>query len=98
MAIVWPSVNRRMCSWQVVVPASGPCGDAVDHAAAGAADAFAAVRVERNRVLALADQLFVDDVEHFQERHVGRDVLGDVVDQSARLILRRLPPDSSSDS
>ena len=35
-------------------------------------------------VLALLDQPFVDDVEHLEERHVGRDVVGRVVDEAAR--------------
>ena len=48
--------------------------DAVDQEPAGAADPFAAVRVERDRILALRDQPFVDDVEHLEKRHVGRDV------------------------
>ncbi len=26
MVIVSPSLKRRMCSWQTVVPRSGPCG------------------------------------------------------------------------
>ena len=64
--------------------AIGPVRDAVDHQAAHAADAFAAVRVERDRVLALLDQPFVHDVEHLEKRHVGRDVVGRVVDQPAR--------------
>jgi hypothetical protein len=59
----------------------GAVGDAAHHEAAGAADAFAAVRIERDRVLALRDEPFVDDVEHLEERHVGRDVLGRVVDE-----------------
>ena len=42
-----------MCSWHVAVPRSGPCGTAVDHHPARAADAFAAVVVERDRLLAV---------------------------------------------
>ena len=53
---VSPSLNRRMCSWHTVVPRIRPVRDAVDQEAAGAADALAAVRVERDRVLALRDQ------------------------------------------
>jgi hypothetical protein len=37
-----------------------------------------AVVVERDRVVPVEDQLLVQDVEHLQERRVGRDVL-DVV-------------------
>ena len=43
---------------------------AVDHHAAHAADAFAAIVVEGDRLLALLDQALVDDVEHLEERHV----------------------------
>jgi hypothetical protein len=53
----------------------GPCGDAVDHQRAGAADALAAVVVEGDRLLALRDQPLVEHVEHLEERHVGRDVV-----------------------
>ena len=43
----------------------------IDHHSARAADAFPAVVFERYGVLARFDQLFVDHVEHLQERHVG---------------------------
>ena len=45
--------------------------DAVDQESAGAADSFAAVGVERDRVVALRDERFVDDIQHLEERHVG---------------------------
>ncbi len=51
-------------------------GRAVDHHAAGAADALAAVVLEGHRLLAAGDQLLVQEVEHLEERHV----LGDVVE------------------
>ena len=63
-----------MWSWQTVVPRIGPVRDAVDQEPARAADALAAVRVERDRIVALRDQPLVDDVEHLEKRHVGRDV------------------------
>ena len=72
---VSPSLKLRMWSWQAVVRSRGPCGAAVDDDAAGAADALAAVVVERDRLLALRDQALVDDVEHLEERHVGADVV-----------------------
>ena len=40
-----------------------------------AADAFAAVVLERDRLFALLDQVFVEHVEHLQERHVRVDVV-----------------------
>jgi erythromycin esterase-like protein len=45
-----PSWNLRMCSWHVAVPISGRAGLAVDHHPARAADALAAVVVERDRL------------------------------------------------
>ena len=45
-----------MCSWQTVVPRIRAVRHAVDQEPAGAADALAAVRVERDRILALRDQ------------------------------------------
>ena len=49
-------------------------GFAVDHKAAHAADAFAAIVVEGDGVFALGDEGFVEDVEHFEERHMLVDV------------------------
>ena len=46
-------LELRMWSWQAVVARAGAVGRAVDHHAAGAADALAAVVVEGDRVLAL---------------------------------------------
>jgi hypothetical protein len=63
-----------MCSWQVAVPA-GAVRLAVDHAAAAAADALAAVVVEGDRLLVLLDELLVDVVEHLEEGHVVGDVV-----------------------
>ena len=61
---------------------------AVDHAAAHAADAFAAIVVERHRLLALRDQVLVEHVEHLQERHVLVDVR-DFVAHHAAGVARR---------
>ena len=55
-------------------------GHAVDQETARPADALAAIVVEGDRLFAAADQLFVQDVEHLQERHVGGhplDLVGD---------------------
>ena len=70
----------------------GAVRDTVDHAATGAADPFTTVRVERNRFLTLADEPLVDDIEHLEERHVWRDVVGLVLDQPPRGFWCRLPP------
>ena len=50
--------------------------DAIDHQTAHAADAFTAVAVEGDGILALESQPLVQHVQHLQEGHV----LGDVVD------------------
>jgi hypothetical protein len=47
---------------------------AVDHHAAHAADALAAVVVERDRLLAVERSALVEHVEHLEERHVRGDV------------------------
>ena len=47
---------------------------AVDVQRAHAADPFAAVVVECHGLLALVDQVVIQDVEHLEERGVGRDV------------------------
>ncbi len=52
--------------------------DAVDGEGAGAADAFAAIVVEVDWLLALFDQTLVDDVEHFEKGGFRRNVGGRV--------------------
>src|SRR5690606_32438340 len=68
---------------------------AVDHHAAAAADALAAVVLERDRLLALLDEALVDRVEHLEERHVRADAPGlfGVGDHLAGLVGTRLAPD-----
>ena len=83
MVIVSPFLKRRMWTWQVGGAAVRAVRDAVDHQAAAAADAFAAVGVERDRILAFLDELFVDDIQHLEERHVGMHVVGGVVYEPA---------------
>jgi hypothetical protein len=53
----------------------GAVGLTVDHERAHAADALAAVVIERDGLLARADQVFVHDVEHLEEALIGRDAL-----------------------
>ena len=74
IVIVSPSLNLRMWSWHTVPPRIRPVRHAVHHEPARAADALAAVGIERNRILAGANQRVVDDVEHLEERHVGTHV------------------------
>ena len=70
-----------------------PVGDAVDHEAARATDALAAVAVEDDRVLAAADQVLVDHVQHLEERHVLVDVARLVGLEAAGVIRAFLSPD-----
>ena len=67
--------------------------DAVDHHPARAADPLAAVVLERDWLLATPDQLFVDHVEHFEERHIGADMVGLVCDHLAGCLGILLSPD-----
>jgi hypothetical protein len=70
----------------------GPVRRAVDEEAAHAADALAAVVVERHRLLALRDEILVQDVQHLEEGHVlvGVDL---VPHEAARVLRVLLPPD-----
>ncbi len=61
----------------------GSVGLPVDHEPAGPADAFPAVVVEGDGLLALQHQALVEQVQHLQERGVGGD-LGGVGDEAAR--------------
>ena len=71
--------------------------DAVDHHAARPADPFAAIVIERDRLLAGFDQPLVDDVEHLEERHVGADVARVVAPHRAGRVGTRLSPDEKSE-
>ena len=76
--IVSPSLKRRMCSWQTVLPRSGPCG--MPLTTSPHVPQMPSRQSESNAIGSspLRDQPFVDDVEHFEERHVRRDALGAV--------------------
>src|SRR5262249_16596119 len=50
----------------------------IDHEAAHATDALAAIVVEGDRLFAFGDQTFVEHVEHLEKRHLGIDI-GNVV-------------------
>ena len=69
-------------------------GTAIDVEAAHAADAFAAVVVETDRMGdAVVDKLFVEDVEHLKERTIGRYVVEMVCLEMAFGAGILLPPD-----
>src|SRR4029453_16880247 len=48
--------------------------------------------VEGDRVRALTNEAFVDDIQHFEKRHVGRHVVGNVVFKTTGLVGPGLPP------
>ncbi len=48
--------------------------DSVDDERTHTANAFAAIRVERNRLLSALDQSLVHHVEHFQKGHIFEDI------------------------
>ena len=76
----------------------GAVGDAVNHHAACAADSLAAVGVKGDRILTLRDKPLVDDIEHLEEGHVRRDMVGRVVHQPPLRLRSRLPPDPQVNS
>src|SRR6185369_6705670 len=71
-----------------------PVRHSVDQEAAGPADALAAVVLERQRLLASNSQVLVKNVQHFKERHVGRNFLDWVLYELSRRMGVSLAPDS----
>jgi hypothetical protein len=67
--------------------------DAVDHQAAHAADALAAIVIERDRLLTALDQALVHHIQHFEERHFLADIRSFVLDHSAFGLSVLLAPD-----
>jgi len=65
----------------------------VDHQRAHAADALAAVVIERDGLLALVGELLVEDVEHLEERRVRGHVRDLVGHELAGGLAIRLAPD-----
>jgi hypothetical protein len=66
----------------------------VNHQAAHAADAFAAVVVEGDWFFAELDESLVEDIQHFEKRHVFRDVVQLVKPKLAFVFRAGLSPDS----
>src|SRR5271157_2280577 len=70
---------------------------AIHHAAAHATDALAAIVIECHGLFVSREQVFVEHVEHFEERHVLAHV-GDFVAHHAALVVRvALTPDVEDD-
>ena len=92
--ISWPVANLRMCSWHVAVPRCGPWAWPSIISEHDAADALAAVVVERDRLAALGDQPLVEHVEQLEERRLVADrVDACSVSKWPSIVGARLPPD-----
>jgi hypothetical protein len=72
-------------------------GLSVDHHSTAATDALPAIVVEGNRLLSLDEQTLVENIEHLQERHLGRDLVELVGLKPAEDLRPRLPPNLQSD-
>ena len=48
----------------------GTVGLSVDHEAAGATDSFTTIAVERDGLVAISDEVLVDEVEHLEKGHL----------------------------
>jgi hypothetical protein len=77
--------GSRSAHWSV--------SDSIDHHSARSADALAAIVLEVNRLIALLDQLLVDDVEHFEEGGIRTDVARLVLHKAALAVPGALSPD-----
>ena len=66
---------------------------AVDQETAGAANSLAAIVFERDRGLALVLEVFVQQVQHLEERHIRRNALHLIVSKRAGRFVALLPPD-----
>jgi hypothetical protein len=78
-------------------PTLRPVSDSIDHKPARSADSFTAVMIEGDRIVTSGDQVLVENVEHFQERHVGIHFCPFVLDHPAILIRTSLAPDVESE-
>jgi hypothetical protein len=68
-------------------------GLSVDVERAHAADALAAIVVECYGLIAFEDEAFVEDVQHFQEGHVGRDIGNGILNNLPCILRAALAPD-----
>ena len=77
-------------------PAQRPVSPPVDVQAAGPADPFAAVVIERDGILTLPGKFEVEEIQHLQERHVRRHVVQIVRDQLPAALFVFLTPHPQS--
>ena len=70
---------------------------AVHQKTAAAADSLAAVVFEADRSLPVADQLFIELIEGFQERQIRGDAIEGMAFVAAGLVAVCLPPDAQGE-
>ena len=92
-----PSLKCRSVSWHTVVPRQRPVRHAVDHESARAADAFAAIVLERDRLLALCRSALRSARRAFRASTCPDSVLRLVADHRALARRVLLPPDVESE-
>jgi hypothetical protein len=68
-------------------------GDAIDHEAAGATDAFSAVVLKSHRLFAVFNQILVKNVDDRELRHLRIFDINRVADELARFLTILLAPD-----
>ncbi len=71
----------------------GAMGDTIDHKSAYSANPFAAVMVKCDWVLAFGNEVLVDNIEHFEKRHLGGNIFCLKGFHSSRILGIFLPPD-----
>src|SRR5207249_6812588 len=74
----------------------GTVSFAVNRERTRTANSFAAIGIECDWLLAAHDQLFIQNIEHFQKRRVRRDVFHVVIHEFAGGFWIRLPPNAQA--
>src|SRR4029077_19037670 len=92
---VFEEAHRKLAYGCTALPAM--CHP-VDQETARTADTFAAIVFEGDGRLLSVDQVLVQGVEHFKERHVGRHVLNLVANKGPVRVLTELPPNPESEN
>ena len=65
---------------------------AIDNHRAGATNAFPTIGIKCNRFFARSNKPFVNDIEHFEEGHIGTDAVGLILFKAADIIRIILAP------
>ncbi len=78
-------------------PTLGTVSGPVDHETTGPADSLTAIVIERHRLLALANESLVQEVEHLQKGHVLGHLVQLIADKTAFVLGAPLSPDIESE-